>query len=295
MSFFSKPTNSSKLVPAAEPEGFLGSETRIDRLCGFVVNRGAYGEKCWKVAGHPGEHQGSYVSAEDLRMAREDNLAVDIVHLETTPPFSTDQSLNEAAASIPGQVLVKPPIEPVEPSTYLPATPAEQRQYLALAAMQSNLQAIADRFNRFESNAHQLNLVAGELVEHGLKPMKAELAALRYNLGDKANTVVGQLEGLATHLDKQLGIALKLQGQSDRQAKAYRGEFGICTDIPSIKELSESGVKANETGVEALLTPQEIQQARERQSSNDRIEALEAENERLRTRLAALLPHEAQS
>jgi hypothetical protein len=275
----SKPTNSSKLVQAAEPHRFQDA-VEIVPQCGIVVDRGMYGEKCWKPEGHAGEHQGSFVSAEDLeawRLAKMASAGIMLVETE------------------PGRDVVERTQEPVEPSTYLPATPAEQRQYLALAAMQSNLQAIANRFNRFESNVHQLNLVAGELVEHGLKPMKAELAALRYNLGDKANTVVGQLEGLATHLDKQLGIALKLQGQSDRQAKAYRGEFGICTDIPSIKELSESGVKANETGVEALLTPQEIQQARERQSSNDRIEALEAENERLRTRLAALLPHEAQS
>lgn len=191
-------------------------EAQIVRACGVVVDHGNYGEKCVKAQGHDGNHMGSFVDAEDLQRAKEGRGGVEVVK----QPMGLDQWRDPPPDSLP-----------------IPYAP----HYPVL----TQLQAINDRFSRFESNVHQLNLVAGELVNKVLTPLKGELEQLRYNLGDKANSTVSMLERLVGHVDKQLDIALKLTGAN---AVRYRDEHGCHGDVPSITELTESGVKASPEG-----------------------------------------------
>ena len=80
---------------------------------------------------------------------------------------------------------------------------------------------------------HQLNLVAGELVNKVLTPLKGELEQLRYNLGDKANSTVSMLERLVTHVDRQLDIALKMTGANAQRYEASMGATAMCQALAS--------------------------------------------------------------
>lgn len=197
-------------------------EVPIHRQCGIIMDRGSYGERCFKQKGHRDHHEGAFMDLAEL-------------NFEKSNP--TGEAIIKAYAdSSPNALVVHEPRNGDAPVA---------TAHPMLAPVLTQLQAINDRFSRFESNVHQLNLVAGELVNKVLTPLKGELEQLRYNLGDKANSTVSMLERLVGHVDKQLDIALKLTGAN---AVHYRDEHGCHGDVPSITELTESGVKASPEG-----------------------------------------------
>lgn len=200
-------------------------EAQIVRACGVVVDHGNYGEKCVKAQGHDGNHMGHFLTHGQL-LAVQNGMIGDVTIEKAPEPSAVVLADHQTRAE--AQALAE----------MAPAHPM-------LAPVLTQLQAINDRFSRFESNVHQLNLVAGELVNKVLTPLKGELEQLRYNLGDKANSTVSMLERLVGHVDKQLDIALKLTGAN---AVRYRDEHGCHSDVPSITELTESGVKASPEG-----------------------------------------------
>lgn len=223
-------------------------EAQIVRACGVVVDHGNYGEKCVKAQGHDGNHMGSFVDAEDLQRAKEGRGGVDVVKQQHAP----------------GSVML---ID--DPRGVMSPAHLENPANALLAPVLTQLQAINDRFSRFESNVHQLNLVAGELVNKVLTPLKGELEQLRYNLGDKANSTVSMLERLVGHVDKQLDIALKLTGAN---AVHYRDEHGCHGDVPSIAELTESGVPEGEEREVLLIELECVKSENKRlRDENDRI------------------------
>jgi hypothetical protein len=233
---------SSQRNPEVIPAGM-----ELKRQCGVIENHGAYATKCWKAQGHDGPHQGSFIDLQEL------------------PPGEIPEEIGKDVA-----------LRPQEPSDSQPETQgtelALRSDNRALAAIAGEMRSISERFERFESNVHQLNLVARELVRSGLTPLKNELAQLRYNLGDKANGVMSTMESLMNHLDKQLGIALQLRGATLKQAEGYRETAGISVEnaVTSSQEMEpkfdEVGnqvggfVKANDTG--APFTSTQITKAR---------------------------------
>jgi len=232
----------------------------LKRQCGVIENHGAYATKCWKAEGHDGPHQGSFIDLQDL------------------PPGEIPEEIGKDVA-----------LRPQEPSDSQPESGgmdvALRSDNRALAAIAGEMRSISERFERFESNVHQLNLVAGELVRSGLTPLKNELAQLRYNLGDKANGVMSTMESLMNHLDKQLGIALQLRGATLKQAEGYRDQAGISTVVASMssQELQEIGVKAVDPSLlaasNAALEQQTTSQAHEIERLQRRIAELEGESD----------------
>jgi hypothetical protein len=219
-------------------------EAEIVRACGVVVDHGSYGELCNKAAGHDGLHMGTFMSEGQMQAVRHGMLG-GAESIAAPMHRGSDLVLKDV---FPGHVVLG---EPDGENSLTEIPPATQ---LVL----TQLRAMNDRFSRFESNVHQLNLVAGELVNKVLTPLKGELEQLRYNLGDKANSTVSMLERLVGHVDKQLDIALKLTGATTGGAKQYRDEHGCHGDVPSITELTESGVKASPEGSALAATAENL-------------------------------------
>jgi hypothetical protein len=224
----------------------------IRRECPVIIGHGGYAEKCTKTVGHEGLHMGRLVIGEEYEQARRTTPFVTQDHAPGSIMLVQDPAdMAALPRSTPGSIV------PVVQADQLPADlPPAVRVFLAPVLTQ--LTSMNDRFARFETNVHQFNLVAGELVNKTLVPLKAELEQLRYNLGDKANSTVSMLERLVTHVDRQLDIALKLTGASAGDAVAYRTENGCHGDVPSITELTETGVKAAPDGTALQATAENL-------------------------------------
>jgi hypothetical protein len=242
--------------------------TAVIRQCGYVEDHGGYGTKCFKPEGHGGLHEGYFVGPEDLQAALAGN--------------TQQQTYSQITAPAPPEIWNYPQTAVARLGDEPPAYVSQALQN-AMAPVVASVAAIAERFERFESNVHQLNLVSGELVRNGLTPLKQELAALRYNTGDKANSVVSMMESMLAHLDKQLTMAGKLLGQTPGQVSAYKREHGLEADVPSGQELTETGVKAIDESfvlsANRTLEAQTTTQALEIERLRRRIAELEGEED----------------
>lgn len=225
-------------------------EELITRQCGFIEDHGAFGTKCWKPQGHEGAHEGGFVGPEDLKAA---------LALQAESGFVVPGNVARTDYR-PGQVAMVNDLsqlpatqKPHEPTSALAAiVTREVMSSPALASLRSDMASIARRFETFESNVHSLNLVAGQLVEKIFVPLKAELEALKYNTGDKANGVMSQMERIATHLDAQLGLALKLRGATQEQADNFRDNNGIQLEVLSSSEFEMQAMLENLRSLLAL-------------------------------------------
>lgn len=104
-------------------------------------------------------------------------------------------------------------------------------------ALVSAVGAIAQRFEQFVANIHDLNKGLGEFKNEVMVPFREELKYLRYNTGDRLNHVSGDLEKYVAKLDQVLWGALRANGMSDEAIRAFRTEHGMEPEAPRGYEL----------------------------------------------------------
>ncbi len=98
---------------------------------------------------------------------------------------------------------------------------------------------IAERFEQFVNNIDVLNRTLGEFKHDVMAPFKEELKFLRYNLGDKANGAITNMQTLVAQLDKQIWAVLRAKGMTDEQIRSFRTENGMNPEAPSGQELED--------------------------------------------------------
>lgn len=90
-------------------------------------------------------------------------------------------------------------------------------------------------------NLAGLNTALGDFRDKVMQPIKKELEFLRYNLGDKANATVSQMQGCLLHMDKLFDAILKMSGKDEATIRKVREELGIPRNVPTIEELEKTG------------------------------------------------------
>lgn len=120
-----------------------------------------------------------------------------------------------------------------------PLAPPSASDLVDAAAMQESLPAlshavatIAQRFDQFVSNIHELNKTVGQFKNEVIGPFKEELRYLRHTTGDRLNHVSTDLEKYVAKLDQVLWGALRAQGMSDAQIREFRTETGMEPEAP---------------------------------------------------------------
>jgi uncharacterized coiled-coil protein SlyX len=171
----------------------------------------------------------------------------------------------------PGQVMqtvptIYPHGGPMQPGQEVVAQAvAEFMGNTAISRISADVSAIVKRLDEQNGHMHALNTALGEFREKLVVPLREELKFLRYNLGDKVNHTVTDLDVMVGQLDKILWGALRASGMTDEQIKAYRTEAGMQPEAPRGFEL-----EAQTAEREALIS-----QVRTLVAQNQRLLALQ--------------------
>lgn len=150
--------------------------------------------------------------------------------------------------------------------------------------------------SRHEAGMHELSRALGTFRDQTMVPIKKELEFLRYNLGDKANATVSQMQGILGHFHLLYEAILEQAGFDSAGIAAIREKLGIPQNIPSLEQLEAAGrpevdAAAMQAGMESLVKQNERLIAAN-QSLLERAERREAQRteqlEALTARLAQL-------
>lgn len=139
------------------------------------------------------------------------------------------------------------------------------------------------------ANLASLNKAMGDFRDQVMVPIRDELKFLRYNLGDKANVTVSQMQGILGHFDKLFVGLLKASGKDEAAISAIRIALGIPANIPSLEQLEAEGRPAVDLGsMQASLTTLMTQNQRlielnekQAQRHKDQVETLISRIQRL--------------
>lgn len=139
------------------------------------------------------------------------------------------------------------------------------------------------------ANLAALNQALGDFRDKVMVPIREELKFLRYNLGDKANTTVSQMQGVLGHFDKLFVGLLKASGKDEGQIEAIRISLGIPANLPSLEQLEAEGrpavdSAAQSAAIESLMAQnQRLIEANEKQRARhaEQLQTLIARIERL--------------
>lgn len=116
------------------------------------------------------------------------------------------------------------------------------------------LTTIAGRFEQLVGNVHALNRAMHDFKTEIVVPFREELKHLRYSTGDRLNKTSTNLEIYVGKLEKVIWGALRAQGMSDAQIRAFREENGMQPEAPTSDELTAhvARVEAMERTIEDL-------------------------------------------
>lgn len=152
-----------------------------------------------------------------------------------------------------------------------------------LARVSHGIADIKTIVSRHEARLMEVDVALGKFRDNVIKPVHEELKFLRYNLGDKANVTVSQMQGILGHFDKLFVGLLVASGKDDRQIRAIRESLGIPANLPTLEQLEAEGrPQVDQAAMQASLETLAAQNAR-------LIAANEAQTKRHEQQVATLI------
>lgn len=170
-----------------------------------------------------------------------------------------------------------PTLRALEPLTTSSAVQAFQaggelvRQSHAIAELRTQT-------TRMELAMNEMSKALGTFRDQVMKPIQQELQFLRYNLGDKANVTVSQMQGQLQHFQKIFdGMLEHLAGKDPVQIRAIREKLGIPESIPTLAELEAEGRPAVDLAAMQASMEQMAEQNQRLLAAYEKQQALHAE------------------